>query len=69
MSADILNTKDTRTRREKLRGFFEGFDAASEQPASSCLPDMIEMYPDIKVRPVFAQGTYRDGRKIKFKSR
>jgi hypothetical protein len=48
-SADILNTKDKNARQEKIAKIFDGVQAALEQPASSCLPDILEMYPDVKV--------------------
>ncbi|KAH9894497.1 hypothetical protein F4778DRAFT_783927 [Xylariomycetidae sp. FL2044] len=49
LAAEIMNTHDTRLRREKLARLFEGCEALLEQPVSTFLPDLLEMYPDAKV--------------------
>lgn len=49
-----MNTKNVHERREKLAKLFDGFEAVLEQPVSSCLPDLMEMYPDAKVCCIFS---------------
>ncbi|ETS77088.1 hypothetical protein PFICI_10962 [Pestalotiopsis fici W106-1] len=48
-SAEIVHTKDTKLRRERLAVLLEGHEATLEVPGSACLPDLLEMYPDAKV--------------------
>ncbi|KAI1348600.1 hypothetical protein F5Y01DRAFT_328372 [Xylaria sp. FL0043] len=48
-SADIVDTEDSKSRRDKLAHLLEGHEATLEVPGSACLPDLLEMYPEAKV--------------------
>jgi hypothetical protein len=49
LTADLLNTRDTQIRRQKLAELFDGCEAILEQPVCACLPDLLRMYPEAKV--------------------
>lgn len=49
LSAEVMNTSNDSIRKERLSTFFQGFEAALEQPASGCLLDMLDLYPNAKV--------------------
>ncbi|KAB5566689.1 hypothetical protein GE09DRAFT_1218946 [Coniochaeta sp. 2T2.1] len=49
LTADLMTTSYAPERRMRLAELFEGCEAILEQPVSTCLPDLLEMYPDAKV--------------------
>ncbi|CAJ2505718.1 Uu.00g131120.m01.CDS01 [Anthostomella pinea] len=48
-SAEVVKVVDQEERQSKLRELFNGYSAVLEQPASTCLPDLLEIYPNAKV--------------------
>jgi hypothetical protein len=48
-SAKVVNIEDPKERQQKLRELFAGYEVVLEQPASICLPDLLDMYPNAKV--------------------
>lgn len=48
-SARALQIKDRSARQVALRKLYHGFQATFEMPGSTCLDDMLEIWPDAKV--------------------
>ena len=49
-SAKLLKEEDKEKRQQMLRELFNGYEAGLEMPVSACVDDLVEMYPDAKVR-------------------
>lgn len=49
-SAKLLKEENKEKRQQMLRELFDGYEAGLEMPVSACVDDLVEMYPDAKVR-------------------
>lgn len=49
-SAKLLKEENKERRQQMLRELFDGYEAGLEMPVSACVDDLVEMYPDAKVR-------------------